>query len=248
MDVIIYSRVSPSDKAETGLSIDVQIDACVRYCQQKGWNVYVEISDRAATGKNLDRKGFSHCLRLIEEGKANCLMVYKLDRLSRSVIDINRLIEKFNDNDIHLISVQENLDTTTAVGRMFVNMLATFAQFERELISERTKDALAFRKKSGKVYGKTPYGYDRVGDRLIANNLEQARISCLQILREDSGSSYQRLANWMNRNEYPTKSGGVWHASSVREVLLREERDGKVDPTEVEDSTEEGEADTGTGV
>ena len=220
MRLASYIRVSTAEQANEGVSLEAQYASIYECANRIKATIEFEHRD-IQTGKNRDRKGFEGAMGRLHSGEVDGLIVYKLDRFSRSLPDIANLVEEFNKNGWHLISVRENLDTTTATGRMIIHILGTFAQFERELISDRTREALAYKKMKGEVYGKVPFGYDRVGDKLVINQREWDLTLHMGLMRRD-GTSYGKIAEWLNNAGISTKSSsGTWHASSVRYILNR---------------------------
>jgi len=177
-----YVRVSTEDQRQRGVSLAAQREQVRDFCKGRRWELVEVFADEGASGKGLDRAGLREARRALEEHRAAVLVVTKLDRLSRSVRDIFALVEEeFTQNGASLVSIAENLDATTAMGKAFLGILAVLAQMERELISERTRGALAHIKREGRYLGRVPFGkrLDRRGrlvtDREAAKALRRAR-------------------------------------------------------------------------
>lgn len=149
----IYSRKSLF--TGKGESVKNQIDACMAYAASKGWNTIVYF-DEGFSGQNKNRPGFQNLLRDIDQGKIQHVIFYKLDRISRRMLDILEFIEKMNGKGIDFISITENFDTTTPLGRAMVHIAATFAQLEREMLQQRVKDNMIQLAKTGRWLGGIP--------------------------------------------------------------------------------------------
>lgn len=166
----IYTRKSTSEGLDQDFtSLDAQRESAENYVksqQHEGWTAYEErYDDGGFTGANIERPALQKLLNDIKEGKINCIVVYKVDRLSRSLMDFAQLLEFFDKNNVTFVSVTQQFNTNTSMGRLTLNILLSFAQFEREIISERTKDKLGAARKRGQwLGGRPPFGYDREKD------------------------------------------------------------------------------------
>jgi DNA invertase Pin-like site-specific DNA recombinase len=167
-----YVRVSTDQSAE-GVSLAAQEARIAAYCAAMGWAVSETIRDAGESAKSLKRPGIATTLDAIRRGVVGRIVVAKLDRLTRSVRDLADLIDLCAKHDVALVSVGETLDTSTAAGRMVVNMLGVVAAWEREAIGERTATALAHKRRHRTAYGPTPFGFVRVGDALVPEPQEQ---------------------------------------------------------------------------
>src|SRR5207344_2481388 len=131
--------------------------------------------DGGYTGANLERPALQRLLADIEAGRIDCAVVYKVDRLSRSLLDFSRLMGIFDKRGVNLVSVTQQFNTTTSLGRLTLHILLSFAQFEREIIAERTRDKMSAARRKGKWVGGTPvlgYDVDPGGGRLVINPKE----------------------------------------------------------------------------
>jgi site-specific DNA recombinase len=151
-----YVRVSTAEQAEQGLSLDAQTARIAAYCAAMEFPVSEVIRDAGASAKTLQRPGMSALLERIRNGEIERIVVAKLDRLTRSVRDLCNLVELCVEHDVALVSASESLDTSSAAGRMVVHMLGVVAQWEREAIGERTREALAAKKRRGEHLGRRP--------------------------------------------------------------------------------------------
>src|SRR6476646_7602711 len=156
MRVIGYVRVSTDEQAMSGAGLEAKRRAIVAECKRRGWELVETIKDAGYSAKDLKRPGVQEALRMLEAGEANALVVAKLDRLSRSMIDFTALMGTAQKQHWALVALDCAVDTSTPSGEAMANMLATFAQFERRLISQRTKEALAVKKASGVRLGRPP--------------------------------------------------------------------------------------------
>jgi len=153
-----YIRVSTEEQAKEGVSLEVQESRIRSYCKAKDWELVKVYRDEGESGKDLKRRGVQSLLEDLKGNGVDVVVVLKLDRLTRSIRDLGTLIEDLFDG-VNLASVEESLDSSTANGRMIVNLLGTVAQWEREIIGERTKAALDYKADQGEWCGRIPYGF-----------------------------------------------------------------------------------------
>jgi DNA invertase Pin-like site-specific DNA recombinase len=171
----IYTRKSTEHGLELEFnSLDAQREACEAYIKSQaseGWRVLPKRYDDAAySGGNLDRPALQRLLKDMEAGQVDVVVVYKIDRLTRSLMDFAKLVEVFDKKNVSFVAVTQQFNTTTSMGRLTLNVLLSFAQFERELASERVRDKLAASRKKGKwTGGSVPLGYDVKDKRLVVN-------------------------------------------------------------------------------
>ena len=178
----IYTRVSTDMQAEKEFSSCESQEEKIRSFvkSQNGWSVSKIYSDGGYTGANTDRPALQELMSDVGKNKINVVLVYKIDRLTRSPKDFYQLIEFFENNNIDFISITERFDTSTPAGRLLRNIMLTFAQFERELVSERVKDKLLERAKKGMWNGgNVPFGYKRENKKLIVDKKEAETIELI---------------------------------------------------------------------
>lgn len=220
--IALYVRVSTSHQAEEGYSIDEQIAKLKSYCDIKDWTVYDTYIDAGFSGASIERPAL---MRLINDSNAKSfdnILVYKLDRLSRSQKDTLYLIEDiFNKNNIGFISINENFDTTTPFGKAMIGILSVFAQLEREQIKERMQLGKLGRAKSGKsmswsntIFG---YNYDKETGSLTINPAEATLIRRAQDLYL-GGLSITKITQLFNAEGHPLKKK-PWQPSTIRRLL-----------------------------
>jgi site-specific DNA recombinase len=201
-----------------GVSLEAQEARIGAYCAAMVWAVSEVVRDAGESAKSLKRPGIASIIERIRAGTIERVVVAKLDRLTRSIRDLSDLIELCAKNDVALVSVGETLDTSSAAGRMVVNMLGVVGQWEREAIAERTATALGHKRRSGRVYGTTPFGYRRAGDDLVPDPLEQRALT--EAIRMDrAGASFREIARFLTEFGVMPHLGKAWYACSVRAML-----------------------------
>ena len=181
----IYTRKSTDERLDMEFNtLDAQREACEAYIlsqRGEGWQVCAEeYDDGGFSGGNLDRPALARLLEDIRAGKVQIVVVYKIDRLTRSLIDFSKLVDIFDEHGVTFVSVTQSFNTTTSMGRLTLNVLLSFAQFEREVTSERIRDKVAASKRKGMwVGGKPPVGYRIENRRLV---IEESEIEVAQLI------------------------------------------------------------------
>jgi site-specific DNA recombinase len=178
----VYTRKSSEEGLEQEFnSLDAQREACEAYVasqKAEGWLLVPDrYDDGGISGATLERPALKRLLADIEAGRIDIVVVYKIDRLSRALMDFAKLVEVFDRNNVTFVSVTQSFNTTTSMGRLTLNILLSFAQFEREVIGERIRDKFAASRKKGMwMGGSVPLGYDVKGRKLLVNEPEAARV------------------------------------------------------------------------
>ena len=219
MRVGLYPRVSGHEQ-EDNYSIPEQIDRMKKYCESRDWLVYKIYTDSVYTGSNMDRPGLQDMIKDCENGKLDMVLVYKLDRLSRSQKDTLFLIEDvFEKNGVGFTSMTENFDTSTPHGKFIIGILSVFAQLEREKIKERTMIGKDSRAKEGKWHGSkwVPVGYNYIGGLLYPNEYEAMQIKEIAKMFLD-GVAVRTIERIVTNKGYKHKYG-EWEAKTIRRVL-----------------------------
>lgn len=217
--VAIYVRVSTARQDLEGYSIPLQKERLIAYCKAKGWVVAGVYVDPGHSGSSLDRPGITALMAAVQERKFDVVLVYKLDRLSRSQKDTLYLIEDvLMANKTDFVSMQESFDTSTVFGRGMVGILSVFAQMERETIAQRTLMGRAGRAQEGLFHGggTDPIGFDYVDGELVVNKEEARQVRAVYNLYA-SGFSVTEICRRMDG--YKTKHGDWSHTSTVGNVL-----------------------------
>jgi len=206
----VYTRKSTEHGLDQEFnSLDAQREACEAYIKSQaslGWKLVPQHFDDAAySGGNLARPALKRLLREIQLGRIEVVVVYKIDRLTRSLADFAKLVETFDAHSVSFVAVTQQFNTTTSMGRLTLNILLSFAQFERELASERVKDKVAASRKKGKWTGGTPpLGYDAKDKKLAVNKTEaQTVLTIFQLYLELR--SFGKLVGELDRRRIVTK-------------------------------------------
>lgn len=168
----LYPRVSTEDQFRNGHSLDEQKERMLKLCDYKNYEVYKVYEDAGISAKNMNRPAFQEMIQDIKDGKINKIIVYKLDRLTRSIKDLEEICTFLEENDCSLESMCEDINTSTANGKFFIRMLTILAQLEIERTSERTKFGMVGAVKKGHFVGRPPIGYDKVDKKLVINDIE----------------------------------------------------------------------------
>jgi site-specific DNA recombinase len=208
----VYTRKSTEEGLDQEFnSLDAQregAEAFVASQRHEGWVCLPDrYDDGGYTGGNTDRPALQRLLRDVEAGKVDCVVVYKVDRLSRSLLDFTRLMEAFDQQRVSFVSVTQQFNTATSMGRLVLNVLLSFAQFEREIIAERTRDKIAAMRRKGKwAGGLPPLGYDAdpVTSKLVVNPDEAAKVRQIFGLYQEHGGLLPvveelRARGWTNK-------------------------------------------------
>jgi len=220
---VLYVRVSTLDQAEHGVSLQAQEERLAAYATANGLRVVAVLRESGVSGTiplalRDEGKRLSDLAAL---GKVRHVVALKLDRLFRSAVDALSTVQEWDRCGValHLVDMGgQSLNTGSAVGRMMLTMMAGFAQFERDLTAERTKAALAHKRKKGEVYAPTPFGKVRRGSRLEDHEGEQEVLSLIRQWR-DAGNTLRGIAARLNASGVASKRGGAWHASTVGYIL-----------------------------
>lgn len=168
----LYPRVSTEDQFRNGHSLDEQKERMLKLCDYKNYEVYKVYEDAGISAKNMNRPAFQEMIQDIKDGKINKIIVYKLDRLTRSIKDLEEICTFLEENNCSLESMCEDINTSTANGKFFIRMLTILAQLEVERTSERTKFGMVGAVKKGHFVGRPPIGYDKVDKKLVINDIE----------------------------------------------------------------------------
>ena len=206
MQVIGYVRVSTGEGSTSGAGLAAQRTAIEAECLHRGWHLVEVIEDAGYSAKDLKRPGVQIALETLQAGDAGALVVAKLDRLSRSMLDFTTVMATASKQGWALVALDCAVDTTTPAGEAMANVLATFAQFERRLIGQRTREALAAKRASGVRLGRPVSLPVAVSKRIAAER--------------KAGRSLANIADMLNEEQVPTAQGGRrWWPSTVRAVL-----------------------------
>ena len=233
----IYTRKSTEEGLDQDFnSLDAQREAAEAFIlsqRREGWIALPELYDDGGfTGANMDRPALTSLPgKAVEAGELDCVVVYKVDRLSRSLLDFTRMLSIFEEHNVSFVAVTQQFNTSTSRGRLPFNILLSFAQFERELIGERTRDKMSAARRKGKWVGGYPvlgYDVDPAGGRLVVNEEEAERVQQIFALFETHGSVLTtlaeierrgwRLKSW-TRKTGQFRAGGPFALNSLRRLL-----------------------------
>jgi site-specific DNA recombinase len=208
----IYTRKSTEEGLDMEFNtLDAQREACEAYIASQKSEGWVATRDRyddgGFSGGNLERPGLKQLLADIDDGLVDVVVVYKIDRLSRSLMDFSKLVEVFDRNGVTFVSVTQSFNTTTSMGRLTLNILLSFAQFEREVIGERIRDKVAASRKRGIwMGGYVPLGYDVQDRKLLVNEAEAVSVRRIFERFVELGSATV-LARELRRDGFRNKQG-----------------------------------------
>lgn len=217
-----YVRVSTSEQAQSGLSLDAQRRKIEAQATLSDLQLVDVLEDAGESACTLKRPAMTELLARVDGGQVDVVIIGKLDRLTRSVKDLSTLLERLakakradGSKGVDLISTAESLDTSTATGRLVVNIMASVSQWEREVIAERTSAALQELKAQGRTTGRPEYGYRADADgRLVEDENEQAVIRRVAELR-DEGASWQAVADSLTKEGVRTRKGSAYSRQGV---------------------------------
>lgn len=221
-----YIRVSTEGQAVDGVSLDAQAVKIKAYCALNDIELAHVYADKGLSGKRADnRPELQEALEAIHKGKADALVIYKLDRLARCTVDALAIAETLDKQGASLHSLTEKLDTSSAMGRFFFTLVASLAEMERGIIAERTSAAHAHKRSKGEATGHAPFGFNLAsnGVSLEPDADEQATLTLIDSLLAE-GKSQRAIVDELNRLQRPTKQGGKWHRSSLRSVLATRQK------------------------
>ena len=228
MRAAIYVRVSTVEQATEGYSISAQISLLTEYAKMYQYDVVKIYEDAGISGKNItDRPSINRLIKDATSKKFDIVLVWKLSRLSRSLLDLLGIVDTFTQNNISFHSYTEKFDTSTPMGKMLLQLLGSIAEFERNTIAENVKMGLGERFKQGYSKGAIPFGYKSENKKAVIVP-EQAEI--VQYIFEDyiNNGNLVELAEDINGKGFRTRTGGLWGRISLRDMLINHFYMGKV--------------------
>jgi site-specific DNA recombinase len=226
--VVGYVRVSTEGQADGGVSLDAQRAKLSAYCIALDLDLVGIEEDAGLSAKTLDRPALNRALDALRAGRADALLICKLDRLTRSVRDLGDLVDTyFASGKWALLSVADSIDTRSAAGRLVLNVLASVAQWEREATAERTRDALAHLRANGVKLGGAALGWehtedtDAAGRKVIAVVAREAAAVARILELRAARTALRTIVATMNTEGHATKTGSRWHLTTVTRVIER---------------------------
>ena len=222
-EALAYVRVSTTEQAREGVSLDAQENRIRAYCQMSSLSLVTVIREEGISAAKplAGRPGGQQITDAVAAKRIGHVIALKLDRLFRDAVDALNQTRAWDRAGIalHLVDMGgQTLNTATAMGRMFLTMTAAFAELERNLIAERTQAALLYKKSKLLVYGAIPYGYSRYGDALKVIEMEFGIVRQVQKWSA-RGWSLRKIADTLNGRSVHTKRNRRWHASTLRHIL-----------------------------
>lgn len=222
---VIYARQS-IDKVDS-ISIESQIEFCAYETRGKKYKVFY---DKGYSGKDTDRPQFREMLKSVRKGEISRVICYKLDRISRSILDFATMMEEFQQNGVEFVSCTEKFDTSTPMGRAMLNICIVFAQLERETIQQRVSDAYISRSRKGfYMGGRIPYGYSlepyyidgKKTARYVQDPQESEIVSLIYSMYAQPNTSYGDISRYMKENNIPNtrNKNGCWDRSRIAELI-----------------------------
>ena len=223
MKALIYIRVSHEEQKE-GLSLDNQLERCLKFCDFKGLEVVDIIRDEGVSGyKTEKRKGFKEMLGAIRGRKCDAIVVHSLSRFCRNTIGTLTTIEEMTKNDIAFYSLTENIDTSSAAGKMFLTMVSAFAEFERNVTSERIKSVFEGKRERKEALGSIPYGFRKEGKNLVVDERESEVVEIVIRARE-AGKSFAGISAELEQKGYKPRTGIRFHSQMISNILLNSKK------------------------
>jgi site-specific DNA recombinase len=218
---LAYVRVSTVEQTRCGISLEAQEERLVAYCRMSGLELVEVIREESVSGSIPLCKRPAGASLLNRMDGISHIVALKLDRLFRDAEDALRQTKAWDKAGVclHLVDLGgTSLSTGSAMGRMFLTMMAGCAELERNLVSERTTSVLAHKKQQSRVFNHTPFGFGRIGDRLVPLVDEMAVVQLIRARREDNWS-LRMIADALNADKVPAKKGGRWYARTLKNIL-----------------------------
>jgi len=229
----IYTRKSSEEGLEQNFnSLDAQREACEAYIKSQmheGWFLLdKQYNDGGFSGGTMERPAFKELLKDIENDKIDIVVVYKVDRLTRSLMDFSKIIDVFDRHETSFVSITQQFNTTTSMGRLTLNILLSFAQFEREVTGERIRDKIAASKKKGMwMGGKVPLGYLKEDKKLVVHNEDAQKVQML-FDKYLELKSVPKLMHYLKENKIKTKTDKYFSKGQLYHLLANKIYIGKI--------------------
>ncbi len=223
MKAIGYTRVSTQGQADNGISLEMQETKIRAYCEFNDLDLVEIITDAGLSGKNVTgRPGVQRLLDLIQGKKVEAVVVYKLDRLGRSTMDLLEISKLLDKKNVSLHSLTEKLDTSTPHGKFFFTLTGALAEMERGIVSERTKSALGQKRANGKrISGQAEFGYEFDADgNVVQNAHEQAIIAKIRQL-SSQGMSIRNIQAELTREGYLSRQGNALSVATIHGIMRK---------------------------
>jgi site-specific DNA recombinase len=226
--VAIYCRVSTEEQASEGYSISAQLQTLRQYAYLYGWQISEEYVDEGISGKDIKgRPAMQRLIADVEKGKFQAILVWKISRLSRNMLDTLVLLDKFEEYDVKFISYSENFDTSSPIGKLVIQLLASIAEMERNTLSENVKLGMTQRAKEGNWNGGVIFGYDSIEKELVINPKEAEIVQLIFTLYVE-GKGLKAITNHLNKAGYRTKRNKHFSINGIATILDNRVYTGKI--------------------
>jgi len=224
--ILGYIRVSTEEQANEGMSLSFQRRKIEAYCELHDLILLDLLEDAGLSGRDNTRPAYQQLLQRITDPDVSGVIVYRLDRLTRSFGELGVMLETFKKHNASIYSVMENVDASTAIGRFVIGLLGLLANLEVDVLGERVAAGMEEAKRQGLHVGSTPLGYKRSEQKgeLLVDEKEGEIIQRIHHLRTSEQMSFRRIAEVLNHEGHPTKRGGRWGSETVRLVWQRTEQ------------------------
>lgn len=218
MVAALYVRVSTQEQAKEGISLAAQEDILREYCVLHNYEIFKVYIDDGYSAKNINRPALTNLINDLKDNQFDFVIVWKLSRISRSVIDLLSLLKEFEKYNVQFVSYNEQFDTGTSVGKLLLTVIASVAEFERETIADNVKAALNYRASLGKPTATQVLGYSRADDKLVIIPKEAELIK--QIFNEYIRcSNYSEVARILNKKGYKGKRGKLFKCNQIKTII-----------------------------
>lgn len=218
MTIGIYIRVSTEEQARDGFSISAQREKLKAYCVAQDWDSFKFYVDEGVSAKDTNRPQLNILLNHIKQGLITTVLVYRLDRLTRSVMDLYKLLDTFDQYNCAFKSATEVYDTSTAMGRMFITIVAALAQWERENLGERVRMGQLEKARQGEYSAKAPFGFDKNDHSRLVINEKESKVVLDMVKKVEEGYSIRQLAERLDSYVKPIR-GYKWHIRTILDIL-----------------------------
>ncbi|OXS68744.1 recombinase family protein [Lysinibacillus sp. KCTC 33748] len=219
MTVGIYIRVSTEEQANEGYSISAQRERLKAFCTAQNWHDYKFYVDEGISGRDTKRPQLKKLMEDIRAGHIKVLLVYRLDRLTRSVRDLHRILDELEKYSCTFRSATEFYDTSTAMGKMFITIIAAIAEWESANLGERVSMGQVEKARQGEWLAQPPYGFYKDENDKLQINKEEIKAVKLMIKKIREGMSFRQLALYMDSSKYKPKRGYKWHIATLLSLL-----------------------------
>lgn len=219
MTVGIYIRVSTEEQAQEGYSISAQRERLKAFCIAQNWTEHKFYVDEGISGRSTNRPQFKKLMNDIEAGHINVLLVYRLDRLTRSVRDLHKILDHLEKFNCVFRSATEIYDTSTAMGRMFITIVAAIAEWESANLGERVKMGQVEKARQGEWAAQPPYGFYKDENHKLQIHEEEIKAVKIMVKRIREGMSFRQLALYMDSTKYKPKRGYKWHIRTLLNLM-----------------------------